>query len=194
MCHKSRNTYHKRRTVKGLREFEIPYVGLRVGVHKFDFEIDAKFFEHFEDSPIRDCKVHVKLEFDKKETFFVLNFFIDGVVKTECDRCLEPFNKNIFGDFTCYIKFSEDAPQLADEDEVIFISRDESIIDTAQLVYEYINLCLPVRRLGCEKPGEEPQCNKEVLKHIAGAESNAPKSSEGDVDPRWAALKKLKKD
>ena len=25
--------------MKGLREFEIPYVGLRLGVHKFEFDI-----------------------------------------------------------------------------------------------------------------------------------------------------------
>lgn len=180
--------------MKGLREFEIPYVGLRVGVHKFDYDIDAKFFGFFEESPIRDCKVHVKLEFEKKETFFALNFFIDGWVKTECDRCLEPFNKNIFGDFTCYIKFSEDPKQLSDEDEVLFISRDETIIDTAQLVYEYINLCLPIQKIGCEKPGEEPQCNKEVLKYIVNAEREAQEKKEVEADPRWAALKNLKKD
>ena len=180
--------------MKGLREFEIPYVGLRVGVHKFDYDIDAKFFEFFEESPIRDCKVHVKLEFEKKETFFAFNFFIDGLVKTECDRCLEPFNKNIFGDFTCYIKFSEDPKQLSDEDEVLFISRDETIIDTAQLVYEYINLCLPIQKIGCEKPGEEPQCNKEVLKYIVNAEREAQEKKEVEADPRWAALKNLKKD
>ena len=180
--------------MKGLREFEIPYVGLRVGVHNFDYEIDSKFFEHFEESPIKDCKLHVKLEFEKKETFFVLNFFIYGLVKTECDRCLEPFNKSIFGDFTLYIKFSEDPLQLSDEDEVLFISRDETIIDVAQLVYEYINLCLPIRKLGCEKPGEEPQCNKEVLKFILDSENERRDKKEGDVDPRWAALKNLKKD
>ena len=138
--------------------------------------------------------MHVKLEFEKKETFFALNFFIDGWVKTECDRCLEPFNKNIFGDFTLYIKFSEDPLQQSDEDEVLFISRDETIIDVSQLVYEYINLCLPIRKLGCEKPGEEPQCNKEVLKFILNAENEARDKKEGDVDPRWAALKNLKKD
>ncbi len=181
--------------MKGLREFEIPYVGLKVGVHKFNYDIDAKFFKHFEDSPISDCKVSVKLEFEKKETFFALNFFIDGAVQTECDRCLVPFNKSIFGDFTCYIKFAEDPSKMNGDDEVIFISRDETVIDVSQLVYEYINLCLPIQKLGCEKPGEEPQCNKEVLKYIKGLEKNAEagKKENEEVDPRWAALKNIKK-
>ena len=178
--------------MKGLREFEIPFVGLKIGVHQFNYEIDGKFFDHFEDSPIHDCKVKVRLEFEKKETFFILVFFIDGAVKVECDRCLEPFNKNIFGDFTCYVKFSEEADQMSDEDEVLFISRDETILDVSQLVYEYINLCLPMQKLGCEKPGEEPQCNKEVLKHIAGGNSAGQKEKD-EIDPRWAALKNIKK-
>lgn len=177
--------------MKGLREFEIPYVGLKVGVHNFEYDIDGKFFQHFEESLISDCKVHVRLEFEKKETFFVLNFFIDGTVSTECDRCLVPFNKGIFGDYTCYIKFAEDPTRQGDDAEVIYISRDETIIDVSHLVYEYINLCLPMQRLGCEKPGLEPQCNKEVLKYIANEKETGLKP--GETDPRWEALKNLKK-
>lgn len=177
--------------MKGLREFEIAFVGLKVGVHKFNYEIDGRFFNHFKDSLIHDCKVRVRLEFDKKETFFTLVFFIDGAVKAECDRCLVPFDKEIFGDFTCYVKFSDKAHQLANEDEVLFIGREETVLDVSQLIYEYINLCLPMQRSGCEKPGEEPQCNKEVLKYIAREEDHAPRE-EGEIDPRWAALKKLK--
>ena len=54
--------------MKGLREFEVPYVGLKLGVHQFNYDIDSEFFKHFEDSPIQDCKVKVRVEFEKKET------------------------------------------------------------------------------------------------------------------------------
>lgn len=174
--------------MKGLREFEIPYVGLKLGVHKFEYDIDAKFFKHFEESLIKECKVNVKLEFEKKETFFIANFFIDGTVKVECDRCLIPFDKEIFGDYVCYIKFAEDPTKMNDEPEVIYIGREETIIDLSQLIYEYVNLCLPIQKMGCEKPGLEPQCNKEVLKYLS-IEANKKTSEE---DPRWAALKNLK--
>lgn len=175
--------------MKGLREFEIAYVGLKLGVHKFEFDIDAAFFNHFEESLISDCDVKVRLEFEKKETFFIANFFIDGTVKVECDRCLIPFDKNIFGDYTCYIKFAEDPKAIADEPDVMYISRDQTVIDLSQLVYEYVNLCLPIQKLGCNKPGEEPQCNKEVLKYL----TPDSKKETGEEDPRWAALKNLKK-
>ena len=173
--------------MKGLREFEIPYVGLKIGVHHFNYDIDRKFFDHFEESPIHDCKVRVKVDFEKKETFFILNFFIDGTVHAECDRCLVPFEKEIFGDYTCYVKFSENADKLTDEDEIIFISREQTVIDLSQLIYEYVNLCLPIKKTGCENPGKEPFCNQEVLKYLDGANEKT-----NEEDPRWAALKKLK--
>lgn len=174
--------------VKGLREFEIAYVGLKLGIHQFDFDIDAQFFKHFEESLIKDCRVKVRVEFDKKETFFIANFFIDGTVHVECDRCLIPFEKEIFGDNVCYIKFAEDPSKMSDEPEVMYISREQTVIDLSQLIYEYVNLCLPIQKMGCEKPGEETQCDKNMLKFL----SNNVKKEANEADPRWAALKKLK--
>jgi uncharacterized protein len=176
--------------VKALREYNIPYVGLKVGVHTYEFEINDKFFSLFEDSPISKCDVKVKLEFDKKEALFVLNFFIDGKVMVECDRCLAPYEKEIFADYTCYVKFAEDPDKLPEDDEVIYISRDESHIDVSQLIYEYIVLSLPIRKIPCRVPGEDERCNKEVLKFLQDSEA-ANEEQKGN-DPRWSALKKFK--
>lgn len=177
--------------MKGLREFEIPYVGLKVGIHKFEYDIDGKFFKHFEESPITECRVHVNLEFEKKETFFILRFYIDGTVNVECDRCLEPFDKSIFGDFTTYVKFAED-PNAITDDEVLYISRDQSHIDVSQLVYEYINLCLPMQIVHPKKENGEEGCNPEVMKFLLGKKKPEEKNSTGEPDPRWAALKNIK--
>lgn len=175
--------------MKGLREFEIPYIGLKIGTHRFEYDIDGKFFRHFEDSPIKECKVKVKVEFEKKETFFIIKFFVDGTVSVECDRCLVPFDKEIFGDYTLYVKFAEDPNALAHEDEVLFISRDEPIIDLAQPVYEYINLCLPMQVVHPKMPNGEEGCDPEVLK-ILNKKPEAKPTDE--IDPRWAVLKNLK--
>lgn len=174
--------------MKGLREFEIPYVGLKIGVHTFNFEVTVDFFSHFKESLIQECSVGVRLDFEKKETFFILNFFVDGYVNVECDRCLVPFDKPIFGDFVCYIKFAEDPEKMNDEPDVMYIGRDESVIDVSQLVYEYINLCLPIQKMGCENPGKEPQCNLETLKFLVTDDKGTSEA----LDPRWEALKKLK--
>jgi uncharacterized metal-binding protein YceD (DUF177 family) len=177
--------------VKNLREFQIPYVGLKIGVHQFDYQIDGKFFKHFEDSPISDCNVNVRVEFEKAETLFTLMFFIDGTVRAACDTCLEPFDKEIFGDFKCLVKYSDELSKGSnDDDEIIFISRDESHIDISQLIYEYICLCLPMQLLGCKVPGEDPRCNQEVIKRLKRDE----RKESGEPDPRWDQLNKLKFD
>ncbi len=177
--------------MKGLREYEIPFVGIKLGVHNFNYEVDGKFFSHFEESPISECEVNVRLEFDKKETLFVLNFFIDGKVNVECDRCLAPFQKEIFGDFVCYVKFAENPDEIPENDEIIYISRDESHIDVSQLIYEYIVLCVPIQRMGCKEPGKDEKCNLEVLKFLL--EQSQPEPENEKPDPRWDGLKKLKK-
>lgn len=177
--------------MKGLRDFQIPFVGLKVGVHEFNYELGKKFFEHFPDSPVTICDVKVRLEFDKKETLFTLNFFIDGKVSVECDRCLAPYQKEIFGDFTCYVKFTENPDEIPENDEIAFIGRDESHIDVAQLIYEYVVLCLPIQKIPCKEPGKDEICNQEVLKFFKQQEEANQK--EPTIDPRWDALKKLNK-
>ena len=177
--------------VKNLREFQIPYVGLKVGVHQFEYQIDSGFFKHFEDSPISDCNVKVRLEFEKAETLFTLMFFIDGTVNAACDTCLEPFDKEIFGDFKCLVKYSDELSKGSnDDDEIIYIARDASHIDVAHLIYEYICLCLPMQLLGCKEPGTDPRCNQEVIKRL----KKDVKKENDEVDPRWELLNKLKFD
>ncbi|HRP38474.1 MAG: DUF177 domain-containing protein [Chitinophagales bacterium] len=177
--------------MKGLKEFQIPFVGLKIGVHEFNYNLNKSFFEHFPDSPIGNCEVNVKLEFDKKETLFVLNFFIDGKVAVECDRCLAPYEKEIFGDYTCYVKLLGNPDADAEDDEIIFIGKDESHIDVAQLIYEYVVLCLPIQKIPCAEPGKDERCNQAVLKYLNQQEQKS--HNEQAFDPRWEALKKLNK-
>lgn len=177
--------------MKVLREYQIPYVGLKLGNHTFNFEVNDKFFKAFEGSLIEKCDVKVRLELEKKETLFILNFFIDGTVNVVCDRCSEAFDKSIFGDFQCLVKYkgsSDDLPE--DGDEIVYINREDSYIDVSDLIYDYINLCLPMQLVHPDKPDGTSGCNPEVLKYLNT--SHKEESSEGD--PRWAALKKFKSD
>jgi uncharacterized protein len=180
-------------TMRNLKEFQIAHVGLKLGHHLIDFDIENQFFSHFPDSPISQCAVKVKLELEKKETLFVLKFFIDGSVQTSCDRCLEPFNKDVFGDYICIVKYSEELSKGEnDDDEIIYISPEEPFIEVAQLIYEYICLSLPMQLLGCKEPGQGDTCNRTVLDRLEGLDGHHTPTDEND--PRWAGLKKLKFD
>lgn len=175
--------------MKVLREYKIPFVGLKIGNHTFHFEIDDTFFKTFEGALISKCNVNVRLEFEKKETLFILNFFIDGTVNVICDRCSEPFNKEIFGDFQCLVKYKGGNELLPEsEDEILYINREDSHIDVSGLIYDYINLCLPMQLVHPDNAEGIAGCNPEVLKYL-----NAPTQRETvENDPRWADLKKFR--
>ena len=77
-----------------------------------------------------------------------------------------------------YQIFRRSRIRLSDEDEVIFISREETIIDVRNWFTNTLTFVCPCSKLGCEKPGEEPQCNKEVLKYIARQQKEASEKIE----------------
>jgi hypothetical protein len=56
------------------REFEIAFVGLKPGVHEYNYSIDDKFFEAFNQQDFHNCKAKVKLLLDKKSSFMLLKF------------------------------------------------------------------------------------------------------------------------
>ena len=47
--------------MKPLKEFTIQFVGLKIGEHHFEYEIDKTFFEHFEYDEFNDATLNVKL-------------------------------------------------------------------------------------------------------------------------------------
>lgn len=170
---------------KFLQEFKIPFVGMKTKLYQFEYLIGDQFFENFPKSDIQHCDVEVKIDFDRRENFFLLTFFIDGNVEVPCDRCSEPFKQEVFGDYEIAVKFG-DADELDNKDEdVVFISRNDDFIDVSNLIYEFILLSIPLRCVHPEDKDGHSACNVEVIKQLKQEEKPS-------VDPRWAALEKLK--
>ena len=174
--------------MKELRAYSIPFVGLKQGVHYFEYEIGKDFLEHFPYSPIHDADLQVKLAFNKKEDFLVLNFHLEGTVNVECDRCTEPFDLPIKGENQMIVKF-DDSANRGEEVDIIFISRAESEFNVAQLIYEFMNLALPMQKTHPDVGGKST-CNKKIINILRGHDGS--KNDDDDIDPRWDALNKLK--
>jgi len=64
--------------VKTKKEYIIPFIGLKLGFHEFEFEIHDAFFEDREYSIIHNGNVNVKLVFEKKGTMMIGEFTIKG--------------------------------------------------------------------------------------------------------------------
>jgi len=69
------------------REFEIPFVGLKPGIHEYSYLINDRFFVEFKEQDFREVNAHVKLTLEKNSSFMLLKFEIGGNLIVNCDRC-----------------------------------------------------------------------------------------------------------
>ncbi|MGJ8591529.1 MAG: YceD family protein [Aquaticitalea sp.] len=175
--------------MKPFKDYTIQFVGLKVGKHHFDYQIDNKFFEYFEYEEYNDVNIDVDLLFEKKTTFLELNFKAKGVVNVNCDTTNEPYDQKIKGEFDLVVKFGE---EYNDENEdILIIPHGEYEINVAQYIYELIILSMPTKRV---HPGiADGTLQSDILKKL---EELSPKGLEEkekteDIDPRWNTLKKL---
>jgi uncharacterized metal-binding protein YceD (DUF177 family) len=178
--------------MKELKEFTIPFVGLKLGEHQFNFEIKKSFFEHFEYDEFNDVNINVDVLLDKKTTLLEFTLTYNGTVNVFCDITNEPFNQEVKDEYHFVVKFGD---EYNDENEDLLILPHGSYeVNIQQYIYESIILGLPSRKI---HPGVKDGTLKsdilekleELSPKIREEEDKAP---EGDkTDPRWDTLKKL---
>lgn len=175
--------------LKPLKQFSIPFTGLKIGTHQFDFEIDNSFFDAFEYSLVKKGELKVDVEMDKQETMLILNIHVKGTIKLDCDKCLAEFDAPLDVKERQIIKFAEDELE-SDDLEIIILSKKESSLDIAEILYEFINVSVPYIKL-CEQAGAD--CDQEMIARLESFVNPAQQEeTDKGADPRWEALKKLK--
>lgn len=164
-------------------EFLIPFIGLKIGKHLFDFEVGNSFFESMEYSIIEQGNVKVTLELDKKETMMIALFHAEGIINTLCDRCNTPMDLEIDGGYKLIYKFGLEE----EEDEMLVVLHPDSYqIDIANPIYELITTQLPLRVLH-----DEGECDEEMWEllqqHIVNPEDEEDLDDEDwdDDDDEW---------
>jgi uncharacterized metal-binding protein YceD (DUF177 family) len=176
--------------IKALKEFTIPFIGLKAEKHYFDYQIDKKFFEYFEYDDFNDVNIKAELVFEKKATFLELYFEIVGGVNVNCDITNEPYDQMVEGEFKLVVNFGD---VYNDEfEDILIIPHGEYELNVAQYIYELIILSMPAKRV---HPGvEDGTLNSDILERL---EELSPKSlgekekTSEEIDPRWNTLKKL---
>lgn len=170
----------------GLRQFAIPFRGLEEGRHRFHFDIDGSFFEHFESSEIHRGDVIARVDLEKHSQFLELDFSLSGTVMVACDRCLEEFPLEIAHHARLYVRFGEQTHEQTDE--VLILADSENELELGQYLYEFIHLALPCQRI---HPGDGSGrgCNPEMTRVLGELSSEDSKSME--TDPRWDKLKDI---
>jgi uncharacterized metal-binding protein YceD (DUF177 family) len=178
------------------KEYVVPFTGLKLGKHNFEFVLLDEFFEGFEYSIVEGGKVHVDFELEKKETMMIGTFELQGEVKSACDRCNDPCEVHVDGSFRVYYKFDNEP---SDDETLIIVYPDEVEIYIAEQLLEFVTVSLPARVLH----EDEEDCNEEMIDLLDDYVINPDDSEEEEeseiddendeiTDPRWDALRGLK--
>ena len=177
--------------MRKLKEFTIPFVGLKLGKHQFEYKIDNKFFEHFEYDEFNSADVTVELLLEKKTTMLELTFKASGTVNLYCDLTSEPYDQPIESELFLVVKFGE---AYNDENEdLLILPHGEYEVNVQQYIYELIVLAVPSKRV---HPGVlDGSLESEVLKKLEELSPGEKEiKAEEDIDPRWDKLKNLLND
>ena len=177
--------------MRKLKEFTIPFVGLKQGKHQFEYHIDNKFFEHFEYDEFNAVDVKIDLLLDKKSTMMEFTFKASGTVNVYCDLTNEPYDQPIDSELFLVVKFGQEFND--DDEDLLILPHGEFEVNIQQYIYELIVLSVPLKRV---HPGvEDGSLESEVLEKL---EELSPKEKEEkaveDIDPRWNELRNLLND
>lgn len=179
--------------MKALKEYEIPFSGLKDGSHSYTFELTRTFFEAFPYGEIENGKVDAQLELFKRPDMLTLDFTLNGVAELICDRCGELYNQPVKGKRQLVVNLNADS--YNDEDDLITLPASAHSIDTAHWFYEFVMLLLPARRVHPDNADGTSGCDPEMLARINElAAPETPDQSDEETDPRWNALKNMKFD
>lgn len=164
----------------------IPFKGLGLGTHDYEWQIGKKFFEAIENPDILNCDLKVMMELERQERMMVLSFNITGEIETECDRCLDQLILPVNIIQAYIIKFGH--KRVEESEDVLVIPENDYQIDVSELIFDYISLFLPIKKVHGEDESGNSLCDGEVLSRLNEI------ADKEDVDPRWEALKNIKID
>ena len=172
--------------MKHLKEFNIQFVGLKEGIHLFEYEINNTFFEAFNYDEFENSSIKISLDFIKKSTLLELTFRANGYVEVPCDVTNELYNQDVQDVLRLVVNFGD---EFNDENEEILILPHEAYeFSVAQYIYELIVLSVPNKRV--HPKVLDGTMDSEALNKFEELEIKEVKTVE-ETDPRWDKLKNL---
>ncbi|HEU4495557.1 MAG TPA: DUF177 domain-containing protein [Flavobacterium sp.] len=178
--------------MKVTNAFLIPFIGLKLGKHQFEYQINKQFFEDYKYDEFESCDINVSLVLEKKSTMLELHFKEKGTIRVPCDLTNEMFDLQIKGKIKVIVQFGEVFND--DNEELLILPFGEHQVDVKQYIYEMIALSIPLKKI---HPGiKDGTLKSEALDRLNELKVNAKEKKadlkeEEKTDPRWDQLKKL---
>lgn len=169
-----------------LKEFCIPFSGLKNGEHQFHFKLEESFFEHFETSQVQKVSLEAQVVLDKRENMLVFTTSLEGTFGSICDRCGEDLSLPLNDQFELVVKFG---PKRGHSDEeILVLGPADWQVDMSHYLFEYTHLALPSRMVH----SDETECDTQMLDLLDAHTIGSDEEEQPPTDPRWDSLKKLK--
>lgn len=170
-----------------LRNYDVSFSGLKNGKHEFKFEIDKTFFQLFDtEQEFTNPKIEVDILLEKHTTFLEFEIKVHGTVELICDITNDAFDYPIENQIRVLVKFGEEYDDS--EEDVITIPAGDHAFNAAQLIYENVQLSIPMKKLSPNVSDED----LELLDQFSPKDIEEIEEEEHESDPRWDALKKLR--
>lgn len=177
-----------------LESYKIDLKALEEGVTTFDYSLDDEFFRATDTSEVKGGKVEASLSIRKNRNFFDLRIHTEGTVTVACNICLDDMELPVMSDNRIMVKLDSRAavgmeePYDGEGDDLVTVDEDEGVLDTSWLIYESIELAIPIRHV--HAPG---QCNPDMMRALEEhSATRKGEEEETETDPRWSELLKLK--
>lgn len=184
---------------------KLPLKTLSIGVQEFNYHLDAAFFNDVEATDVREASVDAVVKVDRKDDeIYQLSFEFSGEITIPCDRCLDDMQLPVATTYNLTVKEGEEYDDS--DDEVLVIPGHWRELDLTPLMRDTVLLTIPIMHAH-----PEGECNPQMLDRLeqiravnitddeqlydpeAGVDNEeTANNSSDDIDPRWAALKKLK--
>ena len=169
--------------------FKIPFSGLKLGTHRFEYDVLKPFFDEFKYDDFENIKVKVRVNLVKKENILEFEIKHQGIIELPCDLTNELFEMPIKGNLKFVVKFGDS--YNSDHDELVVLPHGAHQIVLDQFIYEMVVLSVPQKRI---HPGVKDGTLKskalDILDKLSPS-NDAKDNDNNDIDPRWDRLKDL---
>jgi uncharacterized metal-binding protein YceD (DUF177 family) len=142
----------------------LPFASLKNGEYDYLFTLDSSLFSENSFADIHKASIMAQVKFEKNSGVLAIVFNITGQVNVTCDRCSEDFDMNIDLHKKLFVKTN--AILHSEEDDMISLTGDETDLDIAPLVYQYVALSLPMQKVHGKNSADASACNPETIKKL----------------------------
>ncbi|MDR2728187.1 MAG: DUF177 domain-containing protein [Chitinispirillales bacterium] len=137
-------------------------------------------------------KIRAFAELDRMGETIVVSVRFESVFEMQCSRCLEDCGVNVNGDLRVILKEEQGKYGPSFDDECgtdFFFDVNHEVVDISSAVYDEIMTALPLKPL-CSQDCRGIELSKSG---ISLESKDSVCGGDKPIDPRWEALRKLKK-